>query len=684
MLQPSSAGADTARPALPASVGSARFLLHYDPATTSPGDAAVRVTDFDEAYSRLVSGGGGVPNAGLRAPVNDAPRGGDGRIDVYLMTPASRPDFEGGMIVGDRATYADPNVDSAFIYVTPGLRRSAFREIAAHELMHVIQLAYLEGGSVLTESTADWAAEAAMPDVDPQANAFSTPFLPFTCAYGAWKGTACGNGYPQWLFFQRLTERYGLGFIHRLWMRHRADCLCIPTDAMVRTIIDHAIADEPGDWTFATSYADSMAALWDPTRWTTTAVDAIHATRGVPATTDVAVSRATPSLSAVETVDGAATRYLRVLHGGPSAPGDRVRITVTTPPAGAPPQLLAGTGPGRARATTPMTATSASTYEATVSLDGAAVTDVVVPLINIGTVDDQPFAWRAELLPGGPSSAPANDDRAAPLRIQPKATTTVDVAYASGLGSTEAPDCPSTRAATRGTWFTVLVDRGWLTVDARTSDFGAAIAVYDVSLGTPSLWSCSRLSSAAGGVVSGETMAREYLIYVGRSSTASGTGHTLRLAVDGTVNSFGSESPDVTPPVVTGARLSRTRVRAAASGAPLTTKLKAGRGTQLSLTVSEPSFIRMVFERRTTGRSVRGACVKTTKRNRTKRRCDRYLPRGEAGLSNLSNGPVTVQLTGRQTSRRALAPGTYRLRLTATDLADNRSAPVLLPFTIRR
>ncbi len=685
-LLPASATAETARPALPATLGGAHVLVHYDPATASAEYAAAGLADFEEAYSRLVAGGGGTPNAGLRAPVNDAPRGGDGRVDVYLAPPASDPNFVGGEAVGDGATLPDPHTDTGFLYMTPSQARPAFRFRAAHELMHVIEDAYVVSGSLLTEATANWAADMALPDVEPGDSQFTVPFLPFTCAYGAWKTIPCGNGYRQWPFFTWLTERYGLGFMHRLWMRHRTDCLCSsPTTSMTRTIIDHAITDEPGDWTLATSYADYIAALWDPTRWTTTALDHLHATGGVPVTTDAALSRATPTRTSTTTVDHLATRYLRVLHGASSAPGDQVRLTVTTPPTDAAPlQVLSGTGPGRARATTPMVATAPNTYAATVSLDGATVTDVVIPLINTGTSDDLPFTWRAELLPAGVPAGPANDERGVPLRIQPRTTTTLDIAAAGGLGSTEAPDCPSSRAATRGTWFIVLVDKGPLTVDARGSDFDAAVAVYDVTLSAPYLWSCSSIG-ASGGLVGGETMAREYLIYVGRASTAAGTGHTLRLTVDANVNTFGaSPIDDVTPPVITSARLSRTRFRAARSGGPLTTKPRPGRGSQLTFTVSEASFIAVAFERRTTGRLVGGTCVKRTTRNRSKRRCDRYVASGSAGLDNLRSGAVTLNLTGRRSAKRALAPGTYRLRLTATDIDDNRSAPVLLPFTIRR
>lgn len=678
------AGAEVARPSLPAQVGTAHFVVHYDPATATADYATTGAADFEESYSRLVTGGGGTPNAGLRAPVDDAPRGGDGRIDVYLTTPPGHPEFVGGEAVADGATYADPHVDSGFLYMTPTLSRTAFRFRAAHELMHVIQDAYIESGSLLTESTANWAAELALPDIDPRDSQFSVPFLPFTCAYGSWGQEPCGNGYRQWLFFQWVTEHYDVGFVHRLWLRHRTDLpTASPTTASIRTLLEQAIAAEPGDATLATVYADYMAALWDPTRWSTTAVDTLHREDGPPKVTEAGVSRATPTAQGTLSIDRIATRYLHIAHAGASAPGDQVHLTITLPPTGgAAPTALSATGPGRARTSTPLTLTSGTTYEGTVSLDGATIGDVVVPLHNVSATDGLLFTWKAELIAAGAPAGPANDERTAPLRIQPKTTTTLDLAYAGGLGATEAPDCPATRTATRGAWFIVLVDKGQLTVDARASDFDAAVAVYDVSISSPYLWQCAPLASR--GFVTGETLAREYLIYVGRAAGSTSPGHTLRLAVDGTPNDFGQDGTDRTAPTITAAKLSPKRFRAAKSGGPITTKPKPGRGTKLTLTVSESAWIRMVFERRTTGRLVGGKCVKQTKRNRSRKRCDRYVASGSTALENLRSGAITINLTGRRTTRKALAAGTYRLRLTATDPSENRSAPVLLPFTIKR
>ena len=52
-------------------------------------------------------------------------------------------------------------------------RANATRFRAAHEYMHVIQGAYTSSLGLLTESTANWASELALPDIDPEDNNFN-------------------------------------------------------------------------------------------------------------------------------------------------------------------------------------------------------------------------------------------------------------------------------------------------------------------------------------------------------------------------------------------------------------------------------------------------------------------------------------------------------------------------------
>src|SRR5688500_11617923 len=127
---------------LDSTVASAQFVIHYDPDTYTLAKAQLLRDDLEESHSKLVTGGGGTPNAGLLTPPDD----GDGKTDVYIAAPTDWPDFTGG------AVYGDPGHFSSYMFMTPGLSRTATRFRAAHEYMHNIQRAYYGGGTMLTES----------------------------------------------------------------------------------------------------------------------------------------------------------------------------------------------------------------------------------------------------------------------------------------------------------------------------------------------------------------------------------------------------------------------------------------------------------------------------------------------------------------------------------------------------
>lgn len=683
LAAPGVVAAATVRPTLPAQAGSTHFLVHYDPATVSAEYVTSALADFEESYSRLVAGGGGIPNAGLRSPVNDAPRGGDGRTDVYLTAPAwMPPTWSGGMAVSDNVAYPDPLVDSGFLYMTPNMARKAFRFRSAHEFMHVIQYAYIDTAGLFTESTANWAAELALPDVEPGDSQFDTPFLPLDCSYGNWQSQPCGNGYRQWLFFRWLSEHFGDGFVHRLWTVHATSFqISGTTPAIDRQILTQAIANEPGDATLASMYTDYASALWDPTAWITTAVNTLYSQDGPPVATDAGLSRAAPATGPrTVQVDHLATRYVRILQADASAPGDRVRVRVTPGLGAAPPRLLSATGPGRARSVTMLSATGGGAYEATVSLDGASVADVVLPLTNDTATDNLTFTYSAELLPAGGATPPSNDLRDNPMRIQPRTTTVLDIAYAGGLGSTEAPDCGPTSRSRGGVWFVVLVDQGPFTIDAQGSDFDPAVAVYDVSIpGQPYLWGCSK--HVDRGLVTGETYAREYLIYVGRAAS-SGPGHTLRLTVDAVPNDFGQDQVS-TRPKVTRLSITPKRFKPMAKGRAVVDDGKGRGGARLAFTLNVAATMRFDIQQRTTGRKAGRGCVKTTPANRGKRKCTRYVRVAGVGIRGVQSGATTLRLTGRRSAAKALPAGTYRLGVRAIDAQGLRSRRVTAAFGIK-
>ncbi|WP_051471307.1 virginiamycin B lyase family protein [Patulibacter minatonensis] len=150
-----------------------------------------------------------------------------------------------------------------------------------------------------------------------------------------------------------------------------------------------------------------------------------------------------------------------------------------------------------------------------------------------------------------------------------------------------------------------------------------------------------------------------------------GTGGTGGGGTGGT-----GSTPDTTAPTVTRLSLSRTVFRTgAALRAP--SRRRAGIGTRLRLTLSEAATVRVVVERRTTGRRRGSSCVAPSRARRGARSCVRYV--GVSALSQAGKaGQNDVAFTGR-VSGRALVAARYRLRITAADAAGNRSTE-----TVRR
>jgi hypothetical protein len=88
-------------------------------------------------------------------------------------------------------------------------------------------------------------------------------------------------------------------------------------------------------------------------------------------------------------------------------------------------------------------------------------------------------------------------------------------------------------------------------------------------------------------------------------------------------------------------------------------------------------------ERATTGRRVGRRCVRTTRRNRSRRKCTRYVRvRGSFNHQGAA-GANSFRFSGRVRNRK-LAVGSYRLVATAEDAADNKSPTRRRNFRIVR
>jgi hypothetical protein len=140
--------------------------------------------------------------------------------------------------------------------------------------------------------------------------------------------------------------------------------------------------------------------------------------------------------------------------------------------------------------------------------------------------------------------------------------------------------------------------------------------------------------------------------------------------------------PDVLPPKIGALRLASTTFRAAPSGAPFRAA-RAAVGTDVSFTLSEPAKVRFTIDRSTTGRKVKGRCVKLSPKNRSRPRCARWIPVEGSFTVKGKKGANKIELRGR-IGGKTLKPGRYRLNARATDPAGNLSVPKRTAFTIDR
>ncbi len=119
----------------------------------------------------------------------------------------------------------------------------------------------------------------------------------------------------------------------------------------------------------------------------------------------------------------------------------------------------------------------------------------------------------------------------------------------------------------------------------------------------------------------------------------------------------GAQPRDATAPALRRLKLSRSRFAAARRGASIS-KLRVG--TVLRFALSESAVVRFRVARRGARRPLKGS----------------FSRRGRAGTNR-------ARFSGRL-RRRALRPGHYRLQLTATDAAGNRSRRAAVRFVINR
>ena len=164
-----------------------------------------------------------VDTLGYRAPAPDGTRGGDARFDFYL-----------GDNLGGDGYYGYCNQEAK----VPGqdFRRQSFcvldndfvefgnqpvdslRVTAAHEFLHAIQFNYdSEEDGWIGEATAAWIEEQYADDVNDNLQYLEDGQL----GKPSWSLDRYGSfeHYGQWIFFEAMSDAYGIDVVRRLWER---------------------------------------------------------------------------------------------------------------------------------------------------------------------------------------------------------------------------------------------------------------------------------------------------------------------------------------------------------------------------------------------------------------------------------------------------------------------------------
>ncbi|MBJ7456422.1 MAG: hypothetical protein JHC74_10220 [Thermoleophilia bacterium] len=226
-------------------------------------------------------------------------------------------------------------------------------------------------------------------------------------------------------------------------------------------------------------------------------------------------------------------------------------------------------------------------------------------------------------------------------------------------------------------------------VDTRGLETG-----YRVEFGTTTAYGRQVAASAAGAPapttvsvpLAGLTPVTTYhyrLVATGPDGTATGVDRTFTTTAGAVAGGPGA-------PRITRLMVSPRAFAAVPRGASLRPPApgRIALGTRISFVLSEPAAVRIVIQRNVAGHRVRrGArvrCVALAPPRRVARaqRCVVHPTRGTLRVAR-ARGATRVRLTGRFGAR-ALAPGSYRVVVTATDATGARSRPVRAPFTVLR
>jgi hypothetical protein len=137
---------------------------------------------------------------------------------------------------------------------------------------------------------------------------------------------------------------------------------------------------------------------------------------------------------------------------------------------------------------------------------------------------------------------------------------------------------------------------------------------------------------------------------------------------------------DTQAPLIGGFRATPSLFSLARASTPVAARV--AHGTRFRYTLSEPAQVKLTLQRALPGRRSGGRCVAPSPRLREAKRCTRYATVGALRRSG-AKGTNAVRFSGR-IGKRALRPGRYRARISATDTAGNRSGLRSAAFRIAR
>jgi len=211
---------------------------HRPPATDADEDG---VPDWVETTSAVMEQvwKREIDQLGYRSPRPDGTRGGDARVDVYLANIGqqgiygyAQPEEDGDGVDSTATAHIVLDNDFEEFAADPLV---SLRATAAHEFFHVVQFAYdVNEQSWLLETTATWMEEQVFDGANDnrnflEASSLRHPEIPLD-------GTSVWYG--NWVFFQFVSERLGVGIVREIWQR-ASNAGIGARIALVRALVAH-------------------------------------------------------------------------------------------------------------------------------------------------------------------------------------------------------------------------------------------------------------------------------------------------------------------------------------------------------------------------------------------------------------------------------------------------------------